>query len=185
MLRLRAMALVLVGTPVMAAILVCIPVLAVRMWGSSQLDGPFWWGAATFGALSLVALGLILRVRARVLATGEAGPSALLARFSPALMLLGVVGGAVLAHFMAESITADHRRFMADECRAVFGEARPVDACLPVMERCDAEARAGDGIRSDRRGRLSVAWPDGLKVPDDPRTRARHLCVWQALAGDG
>lgn len=183
MLRLRALVLVTLGTPVMAALLSGSVVLTWRMWGTSLLDGGYWAGVATFGALSLVALALVLRVRRRVVEHGQGGPSAMLARFAPVLMLIGAIGGVIVAHFMADDALGNHQRFMESECRSFVGEGRPIEACLPVMEICDGEVRGTEGITVDRRGQLTVEWPEALPVPEGPRTRARHLCAWKALGG--
>lgn len=181
MLRLRALIIVTLGTPVMAALLVGAVTLPLRLWGTALLDTGYWIGAAVFGGLSLGALGLILRVRRRVIETGEQGVSALIARFSPALMLIGAIAGGVFAHLIAESALATHHEVMVIECRAYLGDDQPLDACLPVMDACDAEVRGTEGLKTDRRGALPVEWPAGLPVPDDPRTRARHLCAWRTL----
>ncbi len=181
MLKLRAAVLVTLGTPAMAALIVGIGVTIFGFWGTSLLDGGFRLGALIFGALSLIALGLILRVRRRVVETGDRSPLALLARFSPVLMLAGAIAGAVLAQRMVEQTLRSHHEFMADECRAFVGEGRDIEACLPLMERCDAAVRGTDGITVDRRGKLSIDWPEGLTLPSGPRTRARFLCVWRAL----
>lgn len=181
MLRLRAFILLLVGTPVMAGMVVGIPVLTARLWGTALLDGDFWLGSAVFGGLSLIALGLILRARTRVLQTGEGGPMGLLARYSPGLMVIGVFVGGFMAHRMARSALATHWEVAATDCQTLLGDDVALDTCMPVMDRCDAEARAGDGIRTDRTGQLAADWPAGLDVPDDPRTRAQYLCVWRVL----
>jgi len=181
MLRLRASLLVLAGTPVMAGMLVGIPVLSIRLWGTALLDRGFWIGAVIFGGLSLVALGVILKARTRVMQTGEGGPMSLLARCSPALMVVGVFVGGIVAQRMARSALANHWEVVALDCRTLLGEDVVLETCMPVMDRCDAEARAGDGLRTDRRGRLAADWPAGLDVPDEPRTRAQYLCVWRAL----
>lgn len=179
--RRRALVIITLGTPVMAALLVGSVTLPIRLWGTALLDTEYWVGSAVFGALSLVALGIILSARRRVVAEDEWGISALVARASPALMVLGALAGGVCAHFIAESASSNHRDVMAMECRAYLGDDRPLDACLPVMDACDAEVRGTDGLRTDRLGRLPVAWPAGLPMPEDPRARARHLCAWRTL----
>ena len=181
MLKLRAFVLVALGTPVMAGLLVGIVALPIRLWGTSLLDTGHWLGSAVFGSLSLVALGLILRVRRRVVEEDERGPLAHLARAAPILMVGGAIAGGVFAHHIAESALANHAAVMALECRAYLGDDQPIDACLPVMDACDAEVRGTDGLKTNRQGQLSVDWPDGLPVPDDPKDRARHLCAWRTL----
>lgn len=183
MLKLRAFVLIGLGTPVMAALLAGIVMSAIGFWGTSLLDGGFRMGALVFGTLSLLALALILRVRRRVVAEGERGLLPSLARFSPILMLVGVVGGVVLARAMVEHTLSSHRAFMAGECRAFVGEGGAIERCLPAMERCDAAVRGTDGIQVDRRGEMAVQWPEGLTLPSGARSRARFLCVWEALEG--
>jgi len=180
-LRLRAIVIMLVGTPVMAGLLVGTIVCIVRMWGTSLLDTGFWLGAAVSCVLSTIALGIMLKARARVRETGEQTFMALLARFTPFLMVGGVIAGAVAAHFMVEGALANHRVVMEMECRTYVGEGQSMAACLPAMDRCDLEVRGTGGLQTDRRGNLPVEWPEGLYLPDEARMRARFLCVWKRL----
>ena len=168
------------GTPVLSGICVGAVVLIGRLWGTSQLDTVFWFGAAISGGFSLLALGTILRASLRVHRTGERGLNAALARWSPVLILVGGIAGVIIAGRIADNALDMRGSVHTSDCARVVSDDA-IAACLPVMERCDLETRDGPGIVVDRNGTLSAPWPEGLDVPDSPTTRARMLCAWKAL----
>lgn len=183
-LKRQALVMTALGTPVMSAIVIAIPVLLARLWGTSSLDRTFWLGSAVMGVISLTTLLLIVRVSVRAWRTGEPGAGATLARWAPALMLVGGVAGAIIGGRIADNALDLRHRVHARACARVV-DAGAVAACLPVMERCDIETRDGPGLALDRSGALAVDWPDGLEVPDSAIGRARLLCAWRALRGAG
>lgn len=178
----QALLLTALGTPIMAAICVGLPVLIVRLWGTSVPDRTFWISTVVFGTFSVLALGVVLRASGRVRRTKQKGIGAAVARWSPYSILAGGVAGFFVAGTIADNALEMRARSHASDCAQVVSEGAMAD-CLPVMTQCDISTRGGAGIVVDRSGTLSVQWPEGLKVPDSPMTRARVLCAWHALRG--
>lgn len=178
--KVRALVLTALGTPVLAGLLVSTLMLGVRFYGTSLAHTRFWMATATFGVFSLIALGVILRANRRVRRTGEQGLGTGLARWAPLLILLGAIAGAIGSWVMSSSILKSRAEYHAEECALVAPAA--IDTCLPVMSQCYLETLDGPGLTIDRTGKLAVDWPAGLKMPEnDARARARLLCAWQAL----
>jgi hypothetical protein len=180
--KMRGLILTTLGIPVLSGVIIAVPVLIARCWGTALLDRGFWLGSAVFFGVSLIALILVLRASARVRRTGEAGASAAVARWSPLLMVLGGAAGALVGWQIAESGLKTRWQSHASDC-ALVADAAQMDACLPVMNQCDIDTRDTPGIEVRRDGQMSVDWPKGLRVPDDAVTRARVLCAWRALRG--
>lgn len=178
--RLKGLLLTALGIPVMSALVTGAIVQVVRSWGTSLPDRAFWLGIGIFGGVSFIALGVVLRANWRVRRTGETGLNAMLARWSPLLMVIGGVGGVIIGGRIVDSALQSRLEFHTRECAKVVDQ-NAVPACIPVMERCDMETRDGPGLAVDRAGRLAVDWPAGLDMPSGDRTRARVLCAWRAL----
>ncbi|MGK0359468.1 MAG: hypothetical protein ACI9U2_001770 [Bradymonadia bacterium] len=176
----RTLLMTALGTPVMAAICIGLPVLVSRFWGTSVPGTGFWISTAIFGGFSVLALGIVLGAALRVRRTGDRGIGAAVALWSPYLMLAGGVAGFFIAGRIADYALDLRARSHAMDCARVVNDDA-MAACLLVMMRCDISTRDGAGIVVDRSGKLSVPWPEGLKVPDSPMTRARVLCAWRAL----
>jgi len=117
-------------------------------------NGSDWFGIAMFGGFSCVIAWIALRARARVMRGGAAPGEALvlLARASPALLVLGALLGAYASHAMTQS----HARSLRESARYNCGRLLPpseatdesaLDRCTPIALSCELARRRAESTR--------------------------------------